>query len=137
NVAAEMERRGLDLPLLVGGATTSRIHTALKVTPAYERAPVVHVADASRAAGVISKLLGADAGRQAFLDELDVEYQRVIDAHERAEVERRRLTLVEARRNAPEFRFDPSTVAAPTYTGARAVEGLDLAELVDYIDWTP
>ncbi|MCB0968071.1 MAG: hypothetical protein KDB37_14660, partial [Ilumatobacter sp.] len=111
--------------------------TALKVTPAYDRAPVVHVPDASRAAGVISKLLGNAEARQTFLDDLDSEYQRVIEAHERAEVERRRLSLVDARANAPEFVFDASSVVAPTFTGARAVEGLAVSDLVDYIDWTP
>ena len=137
NVASEMARRGMTTPLLIGGATTSRIHTALKVTPAYEQAPVVYVPDASRAAGVISKLLGNDEARQTFLGDLDAEYQRVVEAHERAEVERRRLSIDEARRNAPSYTFDAASVVAPTFTGARAVEGLSVAELVDYIDWTP
>jgi 5-methyltetrahydrofolate--homocysteine methyltransferase len=137
NVANEMTRRNFHVPLLVGGATTSRIHTALKVTPAYEHAPVVHVADASRAAGVISKLLGPERARTTFLDELDVEYRRVVEAHERAEVERRRLPLADARRNAPDFAFDASNVVTPTFTGARAIDGLDLATLAEHIDWTP
>ncbi len=138
NVASEMERRGLDLPLLIGGATTSRIHTALKVVPAYEKAPVVYVADASRAAGVISKLLTGEAGvRDAFLGDLDAEYQRVVEAHERAEIERRRLTLADARANAASLDFDSSRVVAPSYTGARALEAVDLAALAEYIDWTP
>jgi 5-methyltetrahydrofolate--homocysteine methyltransferase len=136
NVASEMERRGLDTPLLIGGATTSRIHTALKVVPAYSKAPVVYVPDASRAAGVISKLLSHDAAqRGGFLDDLDAEYSRVVEAHERAEVERRRLTLADARRNGGEFDFDRLSV--PSYLGARAVEGIDLATLAEYIDWTP
>jgi 5-methyltetrahydrofolate--homocysteine methyltransferase len=137
NVAAEMERRGFEVPLLVGGATTSRIHTALKVTPAYDRAPVVHVADASRAAGVISKLLGAESGRRAFLDDLDTEYRRVIEAHERAEIERHRLSLRDARRNEPELTFDAGSVVEPAYTGARELTELDLATVAGYIDWTP
>ncbi|MDJ0767970.1 MAG: methionine synthase [Ilumatobacter sp.] len=136
NVASEMDRQGFDIPLLVGGATTSRIHTALRVTPAYRGGPVVHVADASRAAGVISKLLSADQ-RGDFLSDLDSEYRRVIEAHERAEIERNRLTIDEARRNAPDLRFDPSTVVAPTFVGAQTLDGIDVGELVPYIDWTP
>jgi 5-methyltetrahydrofolate--homocysteine methyltransferase len=136
NVASEMERRGLDLPLLIGGATTSRIHTALKVVPAYDKAPVVYVADASRAAGVISKLLTREAGvRDAFLGDLDAEYQRVVEAHERAEIERRRLTIADARVNAGAFDFE--RVVAPTFTGSRALEPFDLGTLAEYIDWTP
>ena len=105
NVASEMERQNFHVPLLVGGATTSRIHTALRVTPAYSNGPVVHVADASRAAGVISKLLNADQ-RDDFMIDLDAEYLRVIEAHERAEIERNRLSIVDARANAGDFRFD-------------------------------
>ena len=138
NVASEMERQDFRVPLLVGGATTSRIHTALKVTPAYDRGPVVHVADASRAAGVISKLLtDDDSVRDEFLGGLDAEYRRVIEAHERAAIERSRLTLAKARANGGEFVFDGSTVVAPTYTGVRTFDDVELAELAEYIDWTP
>ncbi len=136
NVASEMERQGFTVPLLVGGATTSRIHTALRVTPAYSRGPVVHVADASRAAGVISKLLSTDQ-RAEFLDGLDAEYRRVIEAHERAEVERNRLSIDEARNNASELRFDAASTTTPTFIGAHTFDGIDVGELVDYIDWTP
>jgi len=138
NVATEMERQGMSIPLLVGGATTSRIHTALRITPAYARGPVVHVADASRAAGVISKLLSPDLQQRAdFLADLDVTYQRVIEAHERAEVERNRLPIEQARDNAPVLTFDSTTVHPPTFTGARVFDALDVGELVPYIDWTP
>jgi 5-methyltetrahydrofolate--homocysteine methyltransferase len=136
NVAGEMQRQGFTVPLLVGGATTSRIHTALRVTPAYAAGPVVHVGDASRAAGVISKLLNPRQ-RGEFMADLDAEYTRVIASHERAEVERNRLTLDEARVNAGEFHFDPSIVVAPTYTGARTFDDIDVGDLVDHIDWTP
>ncbi len=137
NVASEMQRRGMRQPLLIGGATTSRIHTALKVTPAYDQ-PVVYVPDASRAAGVISKLLSDEAGqRTGFLDDLDAEYRRVVEAHERAEVERNRLTIVAARANAPASTFDGRTVVAPSFTGARELDRVDLGELAEYIDWTP
>ncbi len=97
---------------------------------------MVHVADASRAAGVISKLLNTDL-RGDFLADLDTEYQRVIEAHERAEVERSRLSIGEARVNAGRYPFEPTTVAPPTFTGARTFDDIDVGDLVDYIDWTP
>jgi 5-methyltetrahydrofolate--homocysteine methyltransferase len=136
HVASEMERQGFDVPLLIGGATTSRIHTALRVTPAYGSGPVVHVADASRAAGVISRLLSHDL-RAEFLTDLDTEYQRVVESHQRAEVERQRITISEARSNAGEFVFNRSTVTPPTFTGSKVIDSIDLEELTNYIDWTP
>jgi len=138
HVASEMERQGMTVPLLIGGATTSRIHTALRVGPAYTRNAVVHVADASRAAGVISKLLSADhEQRDGFLAGLDAEYRRVIEAHERAEVERSRMTLGEARDNGAVLTFDTSTVVAPSFTGVRTFDAIDVGEVAPYIDWTP
>jgi 5-methyltetrahydrofolate--homocysteine methyltransferase len=136
HVASEMQRQDFTIPLLIGGATTSRIHTALRVTPAYTNGPVVHVADASRAAGVISKLLSDDQ-RDGFLSDLDVEYRRVIEAHERAEVERNRVSIDDARANSGRFGFDASTVVAPSFTGVRTFDDIDVADLVPYIDWTP
>jgi 5-methyltetrahydrofolate--homocysteine methyltransferase len=138
HVAAEMERQGMAVPLLIGGATTSRIHTALRVGPAYSRNAVVHVADASRAAGVISKLLSDDGDqRDEFLTALDVEYRRVIEAHERAETERNRMTIEEARDNGAVLTFDSSTVKSPSFTGVRVFDALDVGDLAPYIDWTP
>ncbi len=138
NVAGEMQRQGFSVPLLIGGATTSRIHTALRVTPAYPNGPVVHVADASRAAGVISKLLSDDTSqRTELMGELEVEYARVVAAHERAEVERNRLDIAVARSNAGEFSFDAGSVVFPTYTGVRTFDSIDVGELVPYFDWTP
>jgi len=137
-VASEMERQGFKVPLLIGGATTSRIHTALRVDPAYPSQPVVYVPDASRAAGVISKLLSVEPGqRDGFLGDLHAEYGRVIEAHERAEVERHRLTIDDARANAGSYTFDAASVVAPTFTGARTIDDVTVADLVDYIDWTP
>jgi 5-methyltetrahydrofolate--homocysteine methyltransferase len=138
HVAGEMQRQGFKVPLLIGGATTSRIHTALRVTPAYSAGPVVHVADASRAAGVISKLLSDDTTqRDVFMADLDIEYARVIEAHERAEVERNRMSIGDSFANRASFQFDATTVQAPSFTGARTFDGIDPAELVEYIDWTP
>lgn len=138
HVASEMERQGFDVPLLVGGATTSRIHTALRVAPAYSGNTVVHVPDASRAAGVISKLLHHDPDvTREYVAELGEEYRRVIAAHERAAIERERLSLADARANAGEFVFDATTVVAPSFTGVHTITDVDLAELATYIDWTP
>jgi 5-methyltetrahydrofolate--homocysteine methyltransferase len=138
HVASEMERQGVALPLLIGGATTSRIHTALRVGPAYSRNAVVHVADASRAAGVISKLLSDDGSqRDEFLTALDVEYRRVIEAHERAETERNRMTIEDSRDNGAVLTFDTSTVKPPSFTGVRVFDALDVGDLAPYIDWTP
>ena len=138
HVASEMERQGMAVPLLIGGATTSRIHTALRVCPAYSRNAVVHVADASRAAGVISKLLSGDGEqREEFLTGLDAEYRRVIEAHERAEVERSRMTIDQARDNGAVLTFDTSTVQPPASTGVGVFDALDVADIAPYIDWTP
>ena len=129
NVAREMERRGLDLPLLVGGATTSRQHTAVKIAPEYSQ-PVVHVLDASRVVGVMSALL--DTERRDLLDRDNRELQeRLRDQH--AEKERKPLLpFAEARANAP--RLDFSEIVAPAFTGRRFVEP-DLETLARYIDW--
>jgi 5-methyltetrahydrofolate--homocysteine methyltransferase len=134
-VAAEMERLGFTTPLLIGGATTSRLHTSLKIDPAYH-GPVVHVGDASRASGVISALL-SNTQREGFLADLEVEYARVVESHARATVERDRVSLDVARANRLVAAFDDTTVTAPTFTGTRVFDDYDVAELVPYIDWTP
>ena len=94
-VAGEMERTGFQVPLLIGGATTSRLHTSLKIDPAYH-GPVVHVADASRASGVISNLMSTDL-RAGFLSDLKVDYERVVASYQRANIERDRVTIDQAR----------------------------------------
>jgi 5-methyltetrahydrofolate--homocysteine methyltransferase len=129
NVAREMQRRGVDLPLLIGGATTSKQHTAVKIAPEYER-PVVHVLDASRVVGVVSDLL--DPVRRTRLDgENRALQERLREQH--AEKERKPLLpLAEARANAPVLTFDE--LPAPPFTGRRVVEPT-LETLVRYIDW--
>src|SRR5207237_5264922 len=129
DAAHEMERRGLDLPLLIGGATTSRQHTAVRIAPAYSQ-PVVHVLDASRVVGVVSDLL--DPERRKRLDaENRVDQERLRDLH--AEKERKPLLpLVRARENRQRVAFDD--VPVPEFTGRRLVEP-DLATLREYIDW--
>ncbi len=134
-VAAEMERTGFTVPLLIGGATTSRLHTSLRIDPAYH-GPVVHVGDASRASGVISSLLSSTQ-REGFLETLRTDYERVVESHARATVERDRVSIDVARANHLAATFDDSTVTEPTFVGTRVFDDYDVAELVPYIDWTP
>src|SRR5213078_4330477 len=95
----EMERQGFDLPLLIGGATTSRVHTAVKIHPNYRRGQTVYVNDASRAVGVVGNLISASA-RPAYVAELRGEYARIAAAHARSEENKQRLSLKDARANA-------------------------------------
>jgi 5-methyltetrahydrofolate--homocysteine methyltransferase len=136
HVAAEMEREGFDIPLLIGGATTSRVHTAVKISPRYERGQTVYVNDASRAVGVVSSLLSPEQ-RGPFIDSVREEYKRVADRHAQSEAEKQRITLIKARENA--FRPDWSsyTPPKPTFFGTKVFEHYDLAELSRYIDWSP
>ncbi|MGW8317967.1 MAG: methionine synthase [Candidatus Promineifilaceae bacterium] len=136
HVAAEMEREGFDLPLLIGGATTSKIHTAVKIAPNYSRGPVVHVVDASRAVGVVSNLLSQDHAA-SFRTEVETEYQMLREAHAGRRSTRRLRPLPEARRNHFEPDWDHYRPPAPTFTGLRVFESYDLAEICHYIDWTP
>ncbi|PYE87407.1 methionine synthase (B12-dependent) [Phyllobacterium leguminum] len=136
HVAAEMEREGFDIPLLIGGATTSRVHTAVKIHPRYERGQTVYVVDASRAVGVVSSLLSPD-GKQTYIDGVRTEYAKVAAAHARNEAEKQRLPLARARANAQKIDWDAYTPPKPAFLGTRTFENWDLEELSRYIDWTP
>jgi 5-methyltetrahydrofolate--homocysteine methyltransferase len=129
NVAREMERRGLDLPLLIGGATTSRQHTAVKIAPEYSR-EAIHVLDASRVVGVVSDLL--DSGRRADLDVRNRDDQEKLREQHADRTRKPLLSLDEARANHERVSFDD--LADPAFTGARPVEP-ELATLRGYIDW--
>ncbi len=135
-LAGEMEREGLKTPLLIGGATTSRVHTAVKIDPNYRSGPVVHVNDASRAVGVASSLLSADK-REAFASEVREEYAKISAAHFRSQADKKRLTLVDARANAFRADFTRHRPKKPSFLGTMTFRDYDLAELVDVIDWTP
>ncbi|RXH16586.1 methionine synthase [Bradyrhizobium guangzhouense] len=134
--AGELQREGLKLPLLIGGATTSRVHTAVKIDPSYQAGPVVHVNDASRAVGVASSLLSPEK-REAYAAEVRAEYAKISEAHLRAQADKKRLKLADARKNAVTIDFAKSKPVKPTFLGTRSFDDYDLAELVPYIDWTP
>ena len=135
-VAAEMEREGFQLPLLIGGATTSRVHTAVKVAPNYERNQAIHVLDASRAVGVVSKLL-SENDREPFVANIQAEYEKVREAHHASEAKKNRITLQAARDNRFEIDWPNYDPPKPSFTGARTFANYPLADLVPYIDWSP
>lgn len=132
-VAEEMQRAGMTMPLLIGGATTSKVHTALKIDPAYE-GPVIHVLDASRAVGVASRLL-SDTQCEGFVAETAADYAHVRDvrAGKTASV---LLSLEDARANAPAIDYSDKP-APPLQPGIHTFPDWSLADLVEYFDWTP
>jgi len=136
HVAAEMEREGFDIPLLIGGATTSRVHTAVKIHPRYERGQAVYVTDASRAVGVVGSLLSQDL-KPGYVETLKAEYRKVADAHHRSEAEKQRLPIARARANAHRIDWASYVPPKPSFLGTRVLADWDLAELARYIDWTP
>ena len=133
HVAGEMEREGFSLPLLIGGATTSRAHTAVKIAPRYS-GPVVHVADASRAVGVMSELLGDGAAAYATQVRADQERTRVERAGMRAYMTR--ISIEAARANHARIDLGVA-VPRPSFTGVRAFEDFPLPELIERVDWAP
>jgi 5-methyltetrahydrofolate--homocysteine methyltransferase len=134
HVAREMEREGFDVPLLIGGATTSKTHTAVRIAPAYH-GPVVHVHDASRAVGVVGALLSAER-RDGFAAEVRAEYDRLRTAHE-GRGEGGLLSLEEARRRRLQIDWAGYVPPRPAILGTQAFADYPLAELVPYIDWSP
>ena len=135
-VAAEMEREGFHVPLLIGGATTSRVHTAVKISPNYVRGQAVYVTDASRAVGVVSALL-SETDKAPYIDTIKVEYTRVREAHLKSEASKRRITVATARENKLKIDWAREKPVKPTFLGTKSFASYDLAELVPYIDWTP
>jgi 5-methyltetrahydrofolate--homocysteine methyltransferase len=132
-VAQEMQRAGMTIPLLIGGATTSRVHTALRIDPAYE-GPVIHVLDASRAVGVASQLL-SDTQCEPFVNATAAEYQHIRETRA-GKGSSALLSLADARANA--FRADPANKAPPpVQPGLHVFPEWDLADLVECFDWTP
>ena len=135
HVAREMERQGFTLPLLIGGATTSRTHTAVKIAPAYH-GPVVHVLDASRAVGVVGQLKRAE--KRATLDlENRAEQERLRREHEARQKQQSLVSLAEARRRRTALDWAGYTPPQPEFRGARELGDIDLSQIVPYVDWTP
>jgi 5-methyltetrahydrofolate--homocysteine methyltransferase len=134
HVASEMNRRGLHLPLLIGGATTSKRHTAVKIAPAYEH-ETIHVLDASRAVPVVGSLSNP-ASRKALAEKNRAEQQEMRTAYE-GRMAASLLTYEEARRRKLHTEWDPSHISVPEFTGVRSLRDFPLAKLVPFIDWSP
>ncbi|GAB3993504.1 methionine synthase [Spirosoma daeguense] len=136
-VAKEMQRQGFTTPLLIGGATTSRMHTAVKIDPHYE-GPVVHVLDASRSVPVAGRLTSEEqATRDTIFTNIKAEYSKLRDDHARRRQEKASLTIDKARENRAPINWQEFVPTKPTFLGNRYFEDYDIAELASYIDWTP
>jgi 5-methyltetrahydrofolate--homocysteine methyltransferase len=133
HVAREMERQGFTLPLLIGGATTSRAHTAIKIAPHYGQ-PVVHVLDASRAVPVTTSLL-SDDGKAAFVEKHRSDYESIRKSHASPKQELIPIATARARRSPIAWRLED--LSQPSFTGVRVLDDFPIATLRDYIDWTP
>lgn len=130
-VAAEMERRNLHFPLLIGGATTSKIHTAVKIATQYQH-PVIHVKDASRAVSVVSSLL---SGNQEFLAEIREDYQSIRNFHGQKKA-KKYLSIADARANKPKIDWNNTPIYKPNFIGVKQLIDFPISELRKYIDWT-
>ncbi len=137
HLAKEMERQGFSIPLLIGGATTSKTHTAVKVEPHYS-GPVIHVLDASRAVGVASNLLSEDGpARGKFIQDVKLDYERVRELRGSRQSTKKYLSLKQARANKLVLDWASYTPPKPAFLGVKVFDDYPLPELLDYIDWTP
>jgi 5-methyltetrahydrofolate--homocysteine methyltransferase len=134
HMAKEMERAGLSIPLLIGGATTSKVHTAVKIDQFYNAGQAVHVLDASRSVTVVESLLGSK--KDAFIANLKEEYQRLREHHEKHRAAKELLSISDARLNKSTLDFSESNIAVPKKLGMHELD-VSLDKLVPYIDWTP
>ena len=135
HLAGEMERQGFSLPLLIGGATTSKIHTAVKIEPRYS-GPVVHVVDASRAVGVVGSLSNKEKSSKYVID-IRASYKGLREQRQQQQRERKRLPLKLARANRLAIDWNIYIPPKPRFLGLKVFEDYSVSELVDYIDWTP
>ncbi|MVN92079.1 methionine synthase [Mucilaginibacter aquatilis] len=133
--AKEMEREGFTIPLIVGGATTSRIHAAVKIAPNYS-GPAIHVLDASRSVTVCSTLMNKD-NRNDYINGIKAEYEKAREAHLNKRSDKRFLSLQDARANKFQLNLNGAVACKPAFTGTKVFEAFPLEELVPYIDWTP
>lgn len=133
HVAKEMKREGFTIPLLIGGATTSKVHTAVKIEPHYNY-PVVHVNDASRSVPVVSSLLSKEL-RDSFIEQIRSENERTRSYHKADRAQAKFLSLTEAQKN--KFTISKQKGSKPNFLGVKVFESFDVKELIDFIDWTP
>lgn len=136
HVAREMQRQGFQLPLMIGGATTSKAHTAVKIEPQYSNDAVVYVTDASRAVGVATSLLSKEL-KPEFVEKTRVDYAEVRERTANRTARTERLAYADAIANKPAFDWTGYRAPKPSFTGVRVLEDIDLAVLAEYIDWTP
>jgi len=134
-VAKEMQREGFNIPLLIGGATTSKLHTAVKIEQNYTNGQAVHVLDASRAVTVANSLLGD--GKQKYVEDIQQEYIRMRENHAKKKAQKDTISLEEAQANRFPIEWKAEDIHKPKFLGVKVVEDVTLQEIVDYIDWTP
>jgi 5-methyltetrahydrofolate--homocysteine methyltransferase len=135
HVAKEMERANLQIPLLIGGATTSKVHTAVKIEKHYSKGQTVHVLDASRSVTVVESLLGSK--KNQFVEDLKLEYERLREHHEKHRGLKQLLSLEQARENRFKIDFKQQDIQVPNKLGVQVFSTIPLEVLVDFIDWTP
>jgi 5-methyltetrahydrofolate--homocysteine methyltransferase len=135
DIANEMQKRNMQIPLLIGGATTSRVHTAVKIEPQYT-GPVVHVLDASRAVTVAGRLI-SDEQKHEIINETKAEYERIRIYNANKRNQKNLISIEEARHNKLKIYFESNQIIQPNQLGIQVIEDLDLKLLVPYIDWTP
>jgi 5-methyltetrahydrofolate--homocysteine methyltransferase len=134
-VAEEMEREGFTIPLLIGGATTSKVHTAVKIEEKYTKGQAVHVLDASKSVTVVSKLLSED--KNNFVKDLKSEYSKVRENYAKKKGIKKYLSINEARHNKFKIDWKQEDIKTPNFIGVKTFSDFDLNELINYIDWTP
>lgn len=135
HVASEMERQGMKLPLLIGGATTSPAHTAIKIAPHYKE-PIVHVLDASRSVPVMTALLSADQ-RAAFVTQNEARHTTLRDQYAAKDEASKLIPIGEARAKGSQFDWSTQEIAVPSFTGVKVLDPLPISEVVPFIDWSP
>jgi 5-methyltetrahydrofolate--homocysteine methyltransferase len=135
HVAKEMERANLNIPLLIGGATTSKVHTAVKIEKHYSKGQTVHVLDASRSVTVVESLLGHK--KEQFVEDLKLEYQKLREHHEKHRGAKQLISLSEAQANKFKIDFDENDITKPNFLGVQEFRNIPLENLVPFIDWTP
>lgn len=135
HVAQEMEKSDFDIPLLIGGATTSRVHTAVKIEQNYKKSQTVHVLDASRSVTVVEKLLGKQ--KETYIEDIKADYEKIRENYAKKKGAKRLVSIDDARKNAMNLDFNDQTVADPNFLGVKTIEDQDLSVLREYIDWTP